>query len=410
MARSSYRWLASVVAVLFAGSIAAACGGSGQSGSTGGGGSTSSTGGTGGTGGIGGNTGSGGDGAGIPIGCDPACVDPQFCSAAYVCIDEGTCLEDSDCTRGTICDKPNKTCIPGGMCGGKEAKADPIAPNLLIVLDRSCSMTAKINGVTKWEIAVKAINTMTTSFAGKIRFGLTLFPDLTGGNCKQDAIPIPVTPGNEMAIQELLNAALMANDPYFPDGPCVTNIDSAMEQATTEPAFADTDRGSYALLLTDGQQSSNCATAGGDAGTEMIIKDLHDTKMVPSFVLAFGDEQELDPVELDKFATLGGVPSAGVHKYYDAADQMSLDAALKAIADKTLGCTFSLDETPPNADEIFVFLDNLTVARDATHMKGWDYDPANNQVTFYGEECSKLKAGSITDVDIVFGCDEPTPD
>ena len=52
--------------------------------------------------------------------------------------------------------------------------------------------------------------------------------DLVKPDCQQGMIPIPVAPGNEMAVQNLLNAALMSTDQYFPDGPCVTNIDTAI--------------------------------------------------------------------------------------------------------------------------------------------------------------------------------------
>lgn len=374
---------------------------------SGGGGSGTTSTGDGGNGAQGGN---GGDGAGIPTGCDPACVEPQVCSVEIECIDPGTCLGDGDCAEGTVCDEPTKTCVPGGGCGGEEVKAEPVAPNLLIVLDRSCSMTAGLGGgVNKWEAAVAAINTMTTQFTGKIRFGLTLFPDLVTPNCEQDAIPVPVAPGNEAAIQTLLTNALATADPYFPNGPCVTNIDTAMQQATTEPAFLDMDRESYALLITDGKQSSGCSASGGDNGTEMLIQQLHQTLGVPTFVLGFGSE--IDPAQMNEFADLGGVPAGPDTKYYDAQDQMSLDAALETIADKTLGCTFSLDEAPPNPDEIFVFFDNVDkVPRDTTKMDGWDYDAAQQQVTFYGAYCDKLKTGEVTDVDIIFGCDEPTPD
>ena len=385
-------------------SLIAGCGSSDTQSSSGGSGTTSTTTAQGGTGGAG-----GGQAGGVATGCDPACVDPQVCSVTGVCIDKGTCLGDGDCGAGTICDVPTKTCVPGGMCGAQEAKADAVAPNILIVLDRSCSMTAKVNGVSKWEIAVKAIQTMTTTYTGKIRFGLTMFPDLVAPSCEQDVIPIPVAPGTEAAISTMLGDALVNNDPYFPDGPCVTNIDTAMQQATTEPAFTDPDRDSYALLITDGKQSSGCNAAGADAGTTMIIKTLHDTQMVPTFVLGFGGE--VDPAQMDIFAEAGGVPSAGASKYYDASDQASLDMALTTIANKTLGCTFVLQEVPPNPDEIYVFFDNVTsVLRDATHMKGWDYDAGSNQVTFYGQQCEDLKAGVVTDVDIVFGCNEPTPD
>jgi hypothetical protein len=141
----------------------------------------------------------------------------------------------------------------------------------------------------------------------------------------------------------------------------------------------------------------------------MIIADLHDTMKVPTFVLGFGSG--VDPDQMNIFADAGGVPAGDPTKYYDASDQASLDAALDAIANKTLGCTFTLDDTPPNPDEIFVFFDNVDkVGQDPTHGMGWDYDPANNQITFYGAECDKLKAGDVTDIDIVFGCDEPTTD
>lgn len=409
MARISLRGWSAFASVLCATSLLAACDGGGDTTSTGGGGSTStSSGGSGGTGPGGG--GNGGSGGGIPIGCDPPCVEPQTCSMeAKTCIDPGTCLADGDCDPGTICDLMTKTCVPGGGCGAVEAKADPVAPNLLIVLDRSCSMTASAGTGTKWEVAVAAIQTMTQNYTGKIRFGLTMFPDLVNPTCDQDVIPIPVGPDNEMAISTMLGNALMTADPYFPNGPCVTNIDTAMVQATTEPAFTDPDRDSYALLITDGKQSSGCSSAGGDNGTTMTIQSLHDNMKVSTFVLGFG--AGIDPAQMNIFADAGGVPAGDPTKYYDASDQMSLDAALDTIANKTLGCTFALDQTPPDPNEIYVFFNNVDkVTQDPTHAMGWDYDAASNQVTFYGATCDKLKAGEVTDVDIVFGCDEPTPD
>lgn len=377
-------------------SVAAGCGG-GTSGTNAAGSGAGSTSGSGGAGGA------GGDGGGIlPGGCEPACVEPQVCSASGACIDPGTCAADPDCAAGTICDMATGKCIPGGACGSQEAKVDPVPPNMLLVVDRSCSMTSKVGDLTKWDIAVVAINKMTTDFAGQIRFGLTLFPDRITPNCQQDAIPIPVAPGNEMAIQTLMTNALQKADTNFPDGPCVTNIQTGMQQATTEPAFLDTERDSYAVLITDGKE-----TCGSDATTEKIIKDLHDMAGVPTFVIGFG--AGVDPAQMDKFAVAGGVPSSGATKYYDAGDQASLDTALATIAKSTLSCTYSLDSVPPNPNDIYVFFDNVTkVPRDL--MDGWEYDIAKNQIVFYGPACDSLKNGIVKDLDIVFGCDTPTPD
>jgi len=345
----------------------------------------------------------------IIMGCSPACVSPQICSVTNVCIDAGTCAADGDCQGGMKCDAATKACVPGGGCFAQEVKVEAIPPNMLIVLDRSCSMKSLVGTTPKWTIAVGAIDKLLTSYNAKIRFGLTLFPDIEGGECGQGAIPIPVAAGNEVKIDDLLTKSLDKADPYYPDGPCVTNIDTAMKQAATETALDDPERDSFVLLATDGKQAG-CSAAGGDTGTTKIIKDLFDLRGVPTFVIGFGDG--VDPAQLNIFAEAGGVPTNDpVNKFYLAEDQASLEAAMQTIASKTLSCVMNLDEPPPDANKIFVFFDNTTeVPQDPTHKEGWDYDAAANQVTFYGTACSDLKDGKISDVDVVFNCKQATPD
>jgi hypothetical protein len=307
-----------------------------------------------------------------------------------------------------VCDIPTSKCIPGSKCGAEDANATPIVPNMLIVLDRSCSMRTQVAGTPKWTLAVNAIKAMTTKFNGQIRFGLTMFPDTTGQQCTQDAIPIPVGPGKEAPISALLTSALATNDPNYPDGPCVTNIDTAMQQAATEPAFNDTTRSSFVLLLSDGAQAG-CNAAGGDNGTLQIITNLFQQRKVATFVVGFGGA--VDAQQLDAFAVAGGVPSSDPSaKFYKAENQQSLEAALNTIAKRTLGCEMTLGKTPPDPTKVYVFFDNTRqVARDGSHATGWDYDATTNKVTFYGASCDELKAGTVTDVDVVFGCAEATP-
>lgn len=393
---------------LFALGAVAACGGGSPSqtatgGSAGAGGKTTTTS----TG-----TGTGGDGGGILIGgCDPPCIEGQICSVAHTCINAGTCISDVDCNAGLVCDPDTHTCKPGGGCGTMSTTVAAIPPNLLIVLDRSCSMTAKVGGTPKWNLAVDAVNKMTTDFTSHIRFGLTLFPDLDTPNCDQSAIPIPVAAGNESAIQTLLTASLSKNDKYYPDGPCVTNIDAGIHQASLETALMDAARQNYVLLITDGMQSSGCKTYGGDNGTTQMITDLYQQQKVATFVIGFGGE--VDPAQLNKFADAGGVPTGDpMTHFYKAEDGTSLDQALSSIATKTLSCTFALMDVPPDPSQIFVFLDQGTepLGRDTTHMSGWDYDASQNQITFYGATCDMLKAGTVSDLHVVFGCGSGSAD
>jgi hypothetical protein len=349
-------------------------------------------------------------GACIPEGTclgDGDCDDADFCSANGTCIPDGTCAIDDDCLPGMECDSSGM-CVPGGDCGATEVVIEPVPPNMLIVLDRSCSMRNNVNGVPKWTSAVTAINQLTTNFDGDIRWGLTLFPDTSGQNCPQDTIPVPVGPGNETAIQTLMTSSLMTSDVNYPDGPCVTNIDSAMQQATTEPALDDATRKSFVMLITDGMQAG-CTVDGGDAGTEMIISNLNTMRDVKTFVVGFGGAT--DQAQMDEFAVNGGTALPTSPRYYQADDAMELEMALGTIADLVLGCDFVLTDPPADLQELFAFFNNqIAVPRDPTHMNGWDYDPVTMTLTFYGGFCDQLSSGQVTDVDIVYGCAGPTPD
>ena len=267
-------------------------------------------------------------------------------------------------------------------------------------------MTEQVGTKTKWQIAVEAISALTVTYKGKVHFGLTLFPDTTGAHCSQDAIPIPVGPGKESAIQALLTASLASSDSNFPNGPCVTNIDTGIQQAATDPALTEVGRKSYVLLLTDGRQAG-CNLAGGDTGTTKIIKDLNAQKGVLTFVIGFG--AGVDPAQMNTFAEAGGVANNDpTTKYYKAEDQVSLEAALAKIGNRTLSCTYNLTQVPPDPSTLFVFFENThQILRDATHHGGWDYEPSKNQVTFYGAECDQLRQGAVSDLDIVFGCPVP---
>lgn len=409
------------------GTVAFACGGDDEGGTAGsafggGGGGTGATGGSGAT--------DGGKGCTSPTDCATG----ELCSGIGVCVPEGSCKVPSDCSGGTFCsgngkciatgscevnqdceaglecDPATKTCVPGGGCGAEEFEIEAVAPNMFISLDRSCSMTAAGGGgQTKWQIAVAAMNQLLTDFNGKIRWGLGMFPDIVAPNCAQDAAQFAVADANEAGIQAMLTAALATADPYFPNGPCVTNIDTAVQQASLEPAFTDPTRPSYVMLMTDGAQAG-CSAAGGNAGTVQIIAGML-TAGVKTFVIGFGSG--VNAAQLNNFADAGGVPKSDpanpTQHYYQANDAAGLKAVFDTIAGSILGCTFTLSSVPPDSSKVFVFFDNVKLARDPTHTMGWDYDPATNQITFYGVDCDKLKAQQVQDVDVVFGCDTPIP-
>lgn len=289
-------------------------------------------------------------------------------------------------------------------CGGERLMADLVVPSLQIALDRSCSMVQKVGATSKWKLAVDALDKLTTAWAGKLRFGLSLFPDTSAPACDESSLPIPIGAGNEGAIRSLLMASLSPSDPNYPSaGPCVTPIDAGMHRASLDPGLADPAHPGYALLITDGAQYG-CSTYGGAAGAVKVATALASSG-VHTFVIGFGGA--VDANELDALANAGGEPSGGAHAFYDAANGQALDAALQAIAGKAFSCVYQLASAPPDPTLVYVFFDQVEVARDATHGSGWDYDGATNQVRFYGSACQQLGSGSVQTLDIVFGCEAP---
>lgn len=355
---------------------------------------------------TGGGAATGGGSGGGGTHCAVTCETGSFCSANGHCLPNGTCGSDDDCSAGHVCSPDAGSCIPGSSCGSTAVNAGRVVPNVLIALDRSCSMTHRVGAKSKWQIAVEAVGQLTTVYDSKMRFGLTLFPDTSTPSCEQGAIPIPLGDGNEATIRARLTAALDAGHPEFPKGPCVTNIDTGVLQAATDPGLADLQHPGFLALITDGRQAG-CAAGGGNNGTLSAIRTLAATN-VKTFVVGFDNAGGIDVPSLNAFAQAGGevAPTAadGGYKFFNAQDEASLRAALDLIASRAMGCTYALTQVPPDSSQLFVFFDRALTPRDSTHQDGWDYSSVTNQVTFSGPACERLRAGQVARLDIVYGC------
>jgi hypothetical protein len=198
-------------------------------------------------------------------------IAPQLCSVAGQCIDAGTCLEDGDCkAAATVCDPATSTCVPGGGCAETEAKVAAVPPNLLLVLDRSCSMTQPAGpGATKWQAAVAAINTLTTTYNGKIRFGLSMFPDtVTPAAPRRHAFP----PARERGGIQLTSPAPRERRCELPRRALVTEHRHIDGVSGGSAELADTASGQLRRAHHDGKQAG--CNPPEEARTLTIIGDL----------------------------------------------------------------------------------------------------------------------------------------
>lgn len=364
-------------------------------------GGSGAMGGTGGTGGTGGSQGKACKSASDCRGgvCDPAtgtcseapiaCVGFDDCGAAARC-EEGICVPNDtggSCTEDAHC-PVRERCI-GGYCGcaGGEFAAEAVEPNVLIVLDKSGSMRDAVGGASKWNIALQAVEGLLAEYGERVRFGLVLYPD--GNRCAAGRVHVDVGAGTEVDILDVL-----AN--FNPDGSTPTG--ATMEAVRTYAGLQDASRQNYVLLLTDGDERCN---GNGEAAVAALRGQEPEVK---TFVVGFGGG--VDARELEAMAIAGGTELPGATKYYQADDAASLEAAFADIGGAVLSCSYEVQDAGLSltAKDIHVYFDGEAVDHDPGHGGGWDYVASSGRITFFGEACSKLRAGEVTDLVIVHGC------
>jgi hypothetical protein len=286
-----------------------------------------------------------------------------------------------------------------------ENLGDP--PDLLIVLDRSGSMSSPIpmfppNFTSKWMIMRDALNALAAEFQDNIRFGLTEFP--TNDDCAVDGAAALRVPIDLDQAPEIMS--------YFatrsPNGntPAQLGLQAALahyNSITPNPA------GRFVLFATDGEP--NCSAGDPAAETVAAVQALRSAG-INTYVLGFGGGFVDDSV-LNNSAQAGGVPRpGGPPHYYRANSAAELNAVLDQIAGGIVvpSCSYALASLPPNPDDVTVTLDGMVVPRSTQHTNGWDYYPDSMTITFFGTYCADIEGGAMSSVEFFFGCPGPVID
>ncbi|HWM84676.1 MAG TPA: VWA domain-containing protein [Kofleriaceae bacterium] len=333
--------------------------------------------------------------------CDPQrseCTDDLPCQAHADCGGGGYCNADTceENSTGGPCDDdincPSAQSCVGGFCGcnGEQFQAEPVAPNVLIVLDRSDSMDDPVGGVSKWNIARSALTQILSTYGERVRFGLSMYASVTnpgGTACNPGDIDVDIGDNTAQAIQNAYTST---------DAETNTPIGSTLQARVGYAGLADTAHPNFVLLLTDGAET--CAGNGEAAVTALR----NQTPEVRTFVVGFGDE--VDQNALNDMATAGGTALPANPGYYQADDAQALSDAFESIIGTVLGCTYQLSQSASDPDSLFVYFDGVPVDRDTNQTGGWDYNQDSDQVTFYGPSCNSLQSGEVTDLVIVYGC------
>ena len=302
-----------------------------------------------------------------------------------------------------------------GICGTESIPFNFSPPNVLLMLDRSCSMRRCVEDActqfgtgpddtdTRWNVARNAIEQLTTRYPSRVQWGLMAFPDARE-TC-DDIVEAEVPPafGTEEAIRNTL-----LEDEIQPFGLCgddntdkltqprVTPVVEPLEAALSLDALNDDSRSNYVILIADG--GASCSQNAADL--TIPTKALYDAE-IRTAVIGFSLTNSQDTLEA--IGENGGLanPSESTD-IYGAANSEELNAALDAIVIPAIPCSFDLEKTPPDIEKVFVAANDELLELGAEN--GFSYDAENNAIVLGGQACEDLRFGVTKRLGVSFGC------
>ncbi len=299
-------------------------------------------------------------------------------------------------------------------CGIKTQSAKMIPPDIMLVMDRSLSMTNDVadkqcaggtgtNGNcganSKWQLTIPALSQVITNTDATVNWGMFYLGDEPAQCGVATAPVVPIAAMNAATITASLTGNLF-------NGQTGTPTRRAIQGAVSHLTGLADQNPKFILLATDGQP--NCATAttlntDDSAGTQQAVADAL-AAGIPTFVVGIGNTGAV--ATLNQVAIAGGRPqTGGASSYYQVNDAAALSAALGTIVGQAASCTFNIGPPPDDTTVmgLGVFGDGAPITMDPAN--GWSFkDATMTSIVINGPTCDQVLTGKIHDVTVAFVC------
>jgi von Willebrand factor type A domain len=303
----------------------------------------------------------------------------------------------------------------GSNCTSQTTKAEPVGLAMLILMDRSDSMTG-----ASWAAGRKAMIAFADKAAGvDTSLGLSVFPpDATIGTqaCNKEAfrpvVPIAPLPENSAAIKD----AILAREPAG-QTPMTPALEGSYDAMKTYLAGAPGQEG-IVILVTDGDPQGCSSTIANVLPT--VAAAANGSPRIRTFAIGMTGASF---ASLNAIATEGqGAPTAFNASGTDP--QKELLTALEAVRAGALGCEYVLPTPPP--EQGVLDLESVEIAYTPSEFDpearfrkvaglaqcgeeagGFYYDnpQAPRRIILCPASCNAVRAGAKTaKVDVVLGC------
>jgi hypothetical protein len=315
----------------------------------------------------------------------------------------------------------NDVNIVGGGCGQTNLSVTPLPPDILIVQDRSLSMTdntmdmacaggsmagnGNCGATSKWAQVIAAMIPVVQQTQTTVNWGL-MFLGSEPLQCGVATSPVvPITPSTSYApISAALNAEMFTGMTGTPTAAVINNAVTYM-QTLTDP------NPKYLLLATDGEP--NCANGNlnttDDTGAQAAVAAAKAAGF-PTFVVGIATTRDqAASTALDMLAVTGGEAQTGAAtQYYAVTDTASLQTALAKILSSANPCTIPLTGVNGSLDQVAVTAkdaqgNTVQIMEDPTN--GWSYtDPSKTAIVLNGDACKNLQSVMYTAFQFIYTC------
>ena len=306
----------------------------------------------------------------------------------------------------------------GTGCAQQEVPISALPPDILIIQDRSESMTDDSNDKpcgsgsaqgggncganSKWSQVTTAIGTVATA-SSSVNWGLFYF----GNGVSQCGVnTTPAVPVSANSAAQII-ASFAANLPggATPTAATINNAVAYMQTLTDQNP-------KYLLLATDGEL--NCVNGDSNttdtAGATNAIASAKNAGF-PTFVVGIGNVASATTA-LNAMAQAGGEAQTGSTAYYAVSDTAGLEATLNQIVGMVASCTISLQNVPQGNWTIAIWaIDSSakTIQLPNSASDGWAYtDISKSSITLVGPTCDSWKTGAYSNLQFVYTCQDQT--
>lgn len=263
-----------------------------------------------------------------------------------------------------------------------------VPADLLILQDRSASMTFDAGNSTRWKQVVPAIQSVVKQIQ-TVNWGLMLFAgdDKCAAPTKPEVAPAANTAASIATVLDQTKPTTLT-----PTGASVTNAAKYLHGLQDGNPH-------YLLLATDGEPTcDDTVESTVQAITAAANEGIH------TFVVGIGDD--FDDDSLNQMANAGLEPNTkgGSKTYYGVTTTADLVAVLDTVAGKLISCSYPLQVRPMYPDLVHIQANGRDLPRDTTHTNGWDFGPNLESIILYGASCQELQKGVTTKLGAVYKC------